>query len=168
MSTSYSQILKQITSLQAQAEGLKRSEVAAAIAEAKVAIKTFGLTPEDLFGTRTAKPAKAAKSAKAAKGAKSRGATAAEAKYTDGKGGAWVGRGKRPQWLSSALAAGAQLEDFLATKFASAVAAVASDTPEATAAAPVAATPAPAAATPAAAPAKKRARAPKKADPKAE
>lgn len=34
-------------------------------------------------------------------------------KYADGVGGVWSGRGKRPKWLTEAIAGGAQLEDFL-------------------------------------------------------
>jgi DNA-binding protein H-NS len=132
MATTYTQLLKQIATLQTQAEGLKRAEIADAIAKAKVAIQAYGLTPQDLFSS---KPAKAAKAAKAAKPKKARNA---EVKYADGKGGVWVGRGKRPQWLSSALAAGAKLEDFLAAKFAEAVAAVTPDAEPAPAPAPAA------------------------------
>jgi DNA-binding protein H-NS len=126
MATSHSQILKQISALQAQADALRRTEVAAAVAKARTAIKTYGLTQQDLFGPSSGKPAKATK---AAKGVKSKKAPSAEVKFADGKGGVWVGRGKRPQWLSSALAAGAKLEDFLASKLAEAVAAVTPETP---------------------------------------
>ena len=35
------------------------------------------------------------------------------AKYADHQGNTWGGRGKRPTWLRSALAAGHKLEDFL-------------------------------------------------------
>jgi DNA-binding protein H-NS len=139
MATSHSQILKQIAALQAQADALKRTEVAAAVSKARAAILTYGLTQQDLFGPgsgTSSKATKATKSARAAKGTKSKKALSADAKFIDGRGGAWVGRGKRPQWLSSALAAGAKLEDFLASKFAQATAAV---TPETPAAAPAAA-----------------------------
>jgi DNA-binding protein H-NS len=33
-------------------------------------------------------------------------------KYSNGAGGTWGGRGKRPTWLRDALAAGKQLSDF--------------------------------------------------------
>jgi DNA-binding protein H-NS len=170
MATSHALILKQISALQAQADALRRTEVAAAVAKARAAIQTYGLKQEDLFGPSSARPAKAAK---ATKGTKSKKAPGAGAKFIDGKGGQWGGRGKRPQWLRSALAAGAKLEDFLAAKFAEAVAAV---TPEAPAEAPAApAAPAPAAVpvveaapAPAAKPVKKRAAAKKAAAKSAE
>jgi DNA-binding protein H-NS len=56
------------------------------------------LTQDDLFGRQAA--------------AKGRPARAAGAKYSDGKGGEWVGRGPRPRWLREALAAGRSLDDF--------------------------------------------------------
>ncbi|UUX97929.1 H-NS histone family protein [Aquabacterium sp. J223] len=34
------------------------------------------------------------------------------AKYRDNHGNEWVGRGKRPQWIKDALAAGKTLEEF--------------------------------------------------------
>ena len=38
------------------------------------------------------------------------------AKYADRAGNTWGGRGRRPQWLKDALAAGRRLDEFLATK----------------------------------------------------
>ena len=38
--------------------------------------------------------------------------TAAEAKYGDGQGNVWGGRGPRPAWLREALAQGRTLEEF--------------------------------------------------------
>ena len=35
-------------------------------------------------------------------------------RYKDDKGNTWVGRGKRPQWLRDALAAGRKIEEFAA------------------------------------------------------
>ena len=100
--TSYSQIQKQIEALQAQAAKLRVDEVAGVVAKIKEAITVYGLTRQDLFGAGSA----AAPKAKAA-GKKSTGA-----KYADGKGGEWGGRGKRPRWLAEALAAGKSLQDF--------------------------------------------------------
>jgi len=103
MTQTYSNLQQQIATLQAQAEELKRSEIAAVISQAKAAIQAYGITVQDLFG---------AKGARTAKASKRKGPPSREAKYVDGKGNAWVGRGKRPTWLSDALAAGAKLEDF--------------------------------------------------------
>lgn len=116
MAQTYNQLKKQIAELQAQAEGVKRSEVAGVIAKAKEAIRVYGLTRQDLFD---AKAARATRASNGPKGKKGKEAKSSEAKYADGKGSFWVGRGKRPVWLNDLLKAGAKLEDFLASKFAS-------------------------------------------------
>ena len=123
MTQTYHQIRRHIDELQAQAEGVKRSEMAGVIAKVKDAIQVYGLTRQDLFDAKTygatkgLKPAKSPKPARSATGTRGK---IAEAKYADGKGGFWVGRGKRPHWLSDLLKAGAKLEDFLASKFSTA------------------------------------------------
>ena len=33
-------------------------------------------------------------------------------KYTDGKGNVWSGKGRKPRWLTDAVEAGADVEDF--------------------------------------------------------
>lgn len=100
--TSYSQIQKQIEALQAQAAKLRVDEVAGVVAKIKDAIAVYGLTRQDLFGAGTAGAPKS----------RAAGKKSAGAKYADGKGGEWGGRGKRPRWLSEALAAGKSLQDF--------------------------------------------------------
>jgi DNA-binding protein H-NS len=109
MPQTYHQLTKHIAELQAQAEGVKRSEVGGVIAKAKEAIRVYGLTQLDLFDAKTPQ---------ASKVPKGKQAKSSEAKYADGKGGVWVGRGKRPLWLRDLLKAGAKPEDFLASKFA--------------------------------------------------
>ena len=102
--TSYSQIQKQIEALQAQAAKLRTDEVAGVVAKIKEAITVYGLTRLDLFG--------AGASGAAAPKTKAAGKKSTGAKYADGKGGEWGGRGKRPRWLAEALAAGKSLQDF--------------------------------------------------------
>jgi DNA-binding protein H-NS len=116
MPQTYHQLTKHIAELQAQAEGVKRAEVGGVIAKAKEAIRVYGLTQLDLFDAKTTRATQASKVPKG-KQAKS-----SEAKYADGKGGVWVGRGKRPRWLSDLLNGGAKLEDFLASKGAASAA----------------------------------------------
>jgi DNA-binding protein H-NS len=127
----YAELQKQISDLQVQANRLKTEEVAGVVSRIKEAITTYGLKPNDLFGGKpdTAQTKGKAKSA-------TKGKASAAPKYVDGKGGQWVGLGKRPKWLSEALAAGAKLEDFLAEKFKAAVATFSS--PPAEVVAPVA------------------------------
>ena len=112
----YAQLQKHIAALEAQAEKVKRNEISGVVARIKEAIASYGLTSQDLFGGKSVVVASKARARGAAKGKRP-----VAAKYVDGKGGQWVGRGKRPRWLSDALAAGKQLEDFLAEKFNAAV-----------------------------------------------
>lgn len=97
----YHQIAQQIKALEAEAEKLRQAEIADVVQGIKAAIDTYGLTATDLFGRSAAR-----------KGAK-RGRPA-RAKYSDGRGNVWGGRGPRPQWLRDQLEAGRSLEDFLA------------------------------------------------------
>jgi DNA-binding protein H-NS len=94
----YASLRDEIAALQAQADRLRNAEVAEIVAKIKEAISTYGLTHADLFGRMPA--------------GKRATAQAAGAKYSDGKGGEWVGRGPRPQWLRDALAAGRSLDEF--------------------------------------------------------
>ncbi|MDE2367382.1 MAG: H-NS histone family protein [Burkholderiales bacterium] len=102
----YNQLQKQIEALQAQASKLKAEEIAGVVARIKEAIGTYGLTPQDLFGGKGVGAA-----SRRVKGT-AKGKSAGGAKYADGKGGEWGGRGKRPRWLQEALAAGCMLEEF--------------------------------------------------------
>ncbi len=114
MTKSYAQIVKQIKALEAEAEKARRTEIDGVIARIREAIEFYNLTAADL-GLAVKPKAEGAKSAGPAKRKKRKAAakTSAAAKYTDGQGNTWVGRGKRPQWLRDALAAGKQLSDFL-------------------------------------------------------
>ena len=95
---------KQIADLRARAEKLKRQEVGEVITKIKKAITAYGITAHELFGQAvTTKTRAAAKKSK----------SAVIAKYSDGSGNVWGGRGPRPQWLRDALAKGKQLADFL-------------------------------------------------------
>lgn len=109
MSKTYSQLMKQIDSLQREAEEMKRKEIEGVVARIKEAIKAYGLTAADLG--LVARAAKAAKPGKKRAGRKP-GKAAAAAKYRDEAGNTWGGRGPRPAWLRDALAAGKQLSDF--------------------------------------------------------
>lgn len=105
MTQTYWQLKEKIAALELQAEELKNSELAEVIAKTRATIATYGLTEKDLFGGKAPKAAKAPRTA---------AKPAATAKYTDGTGNVWGGRGPRPQWLRTALQAGAKLSDLLA------------------------------------------------------
>jgi len=113
MTKSYSQVLKQIEALKADAEKLRQKEVDGVIARIREAIGQYGLTAADLgLGARAAKAPKAVKPGRK----KAKAAAAVKAiKFRNEAGQTWVGRGKRPQWLRDALAAGKTLQDFQAS-----------------------------------------------------
>ena len=112
MSKNYATLVKQIASLQAEAEKVRKQEIDGVIARIRDAIAFYQLTAADLgFGAKG--PARAAQTPakRGRKPGKAKKGTAA-VKYRDEAGNTWVGRGKRPQWLRDALAAGKQLSDF--------------------------------------------------------
>ena len=109
----------QIAALQAQADTLRKSEIADVIAQAKLAISHYGLTAADLgLAKKQAKSTNAASAGtkKPRKNAakKSQGRAGKAIKYRDDAGNTWVGMGKRPDWFRAALAAGKKPEDLLA------------------------------------------------------
>jgi DNA-binding protein H-NS len=95
----YQEIVQKISELQKQAEEIKAREQSEVIADIRKKIEEYALTAEDLgFGGKT--PAKKA-SRKVA------------VRYRDNAGNTWTGRGKRPGWLTQALASGKSVDDFL-------------------------------------------------------
>jgi DNA-binding protein H-NS len=118
---SYSDMLEQIQKLQAEAQALRDGEIADVIARVREEVRKYELTPEQVFGGRqVARKARRAGSARNA---------AAAARYSDGKGNVWGGRGPRPRWLKEALASGASLESFLTGEAAAAPASEAAPAP---------------------------------------
>ena len=109
MAQTYAQLQDQISRLQDEAARLKQGEVAEIVAKMREDIQVYKITPQDLFG----KPARQIGTNKSK--------SASQAKYGDGTGNVWVGRGPRPKWLRDALAAGKKLEEFVAGAFASKV-----------------------------------------------
>lgn len=91
-----------IAQLRKQAEELRNRERAGVIEEVRQKIAEFGLTAADLkLSTRT--PGKRSVSAAPAKAAKYRGPA----------GESWSGgRGRKPRWVTEALAAGKSLSDY--------------------------------------------------------
>lgn len=101
----YQEIVQKISELQKQAEEIKAREQAAVIADIREKIEQFGLTAEDLgFAAKAPSGKKAAAAAAARK---------VPVRYRDNAGNTWTGRGKRPGWLTQALASGKSMEDFL-------------------------------------------------------
>jgi DNA-binding protein H-NS len=107
MTKTYSQLMKQIDSLQREAQEIKRKEMDGVVGRIKEAIRAYGLTAADL-GLSVRGPRAAAGRKPGRKSSKS----TRSAKYRDDAGNVWGGRGPRPAWLRNALAAGKQLSDF--------------------------------------------------------
>jgi DNA-binding protein H-NS len=109
MTKTYEQLTKQIETLSREAEKIKRKEREGVIARMKDAIVIYDITASDLGLTGPGRKA-GAKAIGKGKAGKSKSARAV--RFRDEAGNVWVGRGPRPQWLRTALAAGKQLEDF--------------------------------------------------------
>jgi DNA-binding protein H-NS len=111
MTKTYSQLMKQINNLQREAEDVRRKEIAGVVDRIKEAIDAYGLTAADLGLTAAPRAAKGTR--KAGKASTKRKASKATAvKFRDEAGNVWGGRGPRPAWLRTALAAGKKLSDF--------------------------------------------------------
>jgi len=110
----------QIAALQAQADALRKKEVAEVVAKIKDAIAHYGLTAADLglasVARKHAKAAAASGGKPVSKRRKKGGPkpSARAVKFKDDRGNTWGGMGKRPVWFKAALAAGKTPEDLLA------------------------------------------------------
>lgn len=105
MAKTYSQLLQGIEALKRQAEERRKKEVAGVIGRIRQAIEFYGLTAADLgLGGAAAGVAKKARAGKAS--------VRGGAKFSDGAGNTWSGRGPRPRWLREALANGQSLQEF--------------------------------------------------------
>lgn len=94
---------EQIAQLRRQAEELRNQERAGVIEEVRKKIAEYGLTASDLkLAARSSKRSTPAASA-----------PKAAAKYRSPTGETWSGgRGRKPRWITEALAAGKSLSDF--------------------------------------------------------
>lgn len=116
MKKTYAQVVKQIETLQQEADKLRRQEIDGVVSRIREAIQHYGLSAADLgLGPKSARGAKAAGKPAAGtrrKSAKGKSKAARPVKFRDEAGRTWGGIGKRPQWLRDALAAGRSLQDF--------------------------------------------------------
>lgn len=116
MAKTIAQMTAEIEKLQRQIEATKRKEVQGVVDRIREAIDFYGLTPEQLFGQKTqrkgrAQP-KATRRAAPKAAAPARAKVKLPAKFADGAGNEWTGRGSTPRWLADAIAAGKSKEDF--------------------------------------------------------
>jgi DNA-binding protein H-NS len=134
MRKSVAQLEVEVAKLQQRISVVKAKEAEGVISRIKEAIDYYGLTAEDLFssasregtGTRGGRIAsKKSKSTAARKLPKLDAASAVPtkpkqktagvklpAKFADGNGNTWTGRGSTPRWLTDAVASGRSREDF--------------------------------------------------------
>jgi len=97
---SYSDLINQAQALMAQAEQVRKQELASVIADIKAKMKEYGLTVEDLGGGAGRKAAGASKSK-------------SPAKYRGPNGELWSGGpGRKPEWVKAVVAQGKSIEDF--------------------------------------------------------
>lgn len=95
---------EQIAQLRKQAEDLRNQERAGVIEDVRRKIAEYGLTASDLKLSARGVSAKRSTGAPAAKAA---------AKYRGPTGETWSGgRGRKPRWVTEALAAGKSLSEF--------------------------------------------------------
>lgn len=112
MTKSLAQLKKEIARLEAQADAIKKKEVAGIVARVKEAIAHYGLTAADLGLAGPAREVVAKKPRKARKPGARKSAPAI--KYRDGAGNTWSGRGRRPRWYLDAIASGKTPEQLAA------------------------------------------------------
>jgi DNA-binding protein H-NS len=115
MKKTYAQVVRQIETLQQEADRLRREEIEGVVSRIREAVAHYGLTAEDLGlapKVRSAARSGARPAAKKGRKAAAAQAVARAVKFRDEAGHTWGGIGKRPQWLRDALAAGKTLQDF--------------------------------------------------------
>lgn len=116
MRKTFSQVTEQIAALQKEAAALLSVERLAALLAARHAVALYGLNAAELgllgpVDRLADSPNKSVTSPIRPKTGGTAGLRVA-AKYRDGAGNAWSGRGMKPNWLSAAIKAGKTLESF--------------------------------------------------------
>lgn len=101
---SYHDIIKQIDQLTKEAEKLRQTETAAAIADIKSKMAQYGIQVSDIVG-KEPRP----------RSAKKRTPTEVKRKvapkYRGNNGELWTGRGRKPAWVEAELAKGRSMDD---------------------------------------------------------
>ena len=113
-------LIAQIAALQAQADALRKKEVAEVVVKIKDAIAHYGLTAADLGlapgARKNAKLPAAGGDKSPSKRRKKAGSkpSVRTVKFKDDQGNTWGGMGKRPAWFKAALASGRTPGELLA------------------------------------------------------
>ena len=99
----YLELKQQADALLAEAEVLRKQEIAEVIQRIKAEMKEYGLTVADLGGVAAGGQRKVAKTK-----------STAPAKYRGPNGEMWAGGlGRKPEWVRALLAEGKNIEDYL-------------------------------------------------------
>ncbi|AOJ14461.1 H-NS family nucleoid-associated regulatory protein [Burkholderia vietnamiensis] len=86
----YKELKAQMDALAEKTEAARLAEFKAVVDDIRAKVAEYGITEQDIFGTRRGRSAKHIKAP-------------AEAKYRDPKTGAtWSGRGRAPAWIQDA------------------------------------------------------------------
>lgn len=97
--SSYKELQDQIAKLQAEAEKVRKQEIADVIVDIKKKMAEYGISLADLGG---------------GKGRKKSGGGASPAKFRNPvTGETWTGKGRRPNWIVDAENQGKSTNDFL-------------------------------------------------------
>lgn len=96
----YLELMEKAQRLMAEAEQVRQKEISDVIAEIRQKMEAYGLTAQDIGGSPATR--------------KRSGATKNKTiKYRGPNGEVWGGgRGRKPRWITEALAKGKKLEDF--------------------------------------------------------
>lgn len=95
--SSYTELMSQAKALMAQAEQVRKEELAGAIADIKAKMQQYGITVADLESAPKAPRSKAK----------------ADARYRGPNGELWSGGpGRKPQWVREVIDAGKSIEDY--------------------------------------------------------
>jgi len=115
MAKTLASIQRQIDKLQKEASAIRDKEVVGVIERIQSAIAFYGLTVDDLFGTKPAAKTRGRRKAVASPAVKTAKPKSERViKYRDEAGNSWTGHGKRPGGFKAALEGGKTAEDLLA------------------------------------------------------
>jgi len=96
----YLELVEKAQKLMAEAEQVRQKEISDVIADIRQKMQTYGLTLQDIGGAAGGRKRSAGGKTKAVK-------------YRGPNGETWGGgRGRKPRWVTEALAKGKKLEDF--------------------------------------------------------
>ena len=99
----YLELKQKAEKLMAEAEQMRQKEIDDVVAEIREKMKAYGLTAQDIGGAGTTR--------------KRNTSAAKTVKYRGPNGETWSGgRGRKPRWVTEALAKGKKLEDFEVNK----------------------------------------------------